>query len=236
MGDFPIKVSFEADGGDIDNLRDRVQREFTKNPINVKLDMGEMGKSGGAKAAAAGISSIDDAFAKCGVTLKGYKDVSKVYGAQVSRNNALLKTAADSQKYLGTVYDTSAKKSRSETAELTRQTAAMNLANKQRLEAKRLITDGNAARDKAFKTEAAFIRLQNQARSFYTKNQANIADKGGDATWKSSIAKYGDASQWVSAAEAQTAYLKQQKDWPMFLCNALGVVVCLATVLTALWF
>jgi len=32
------------------------------------------------------------------------------------------------------------------------------------------------------------------------------------------------------------ALLKQQKDWPMFLCNALGVVVCLATVLTALWF
>lgn len=213
MGDFPVKVSLQPVEGDIEGLRKRVQDQFN-SPINVKLDMGEMGKSGGAKAAAAGISSIDAAFAKCGVTLKGYKDVSKVYGAQVLRNNALLKTAADSQKYLGTIYDTSTKKSRSETAELTRQTAAMNLANKQRLEAKRLITEGDAARKKTMSTENAFMRQQNQARNWYTKNQANIDEKGGRDAWLARIKQYGDMTQFGGdAISAQNDYLKFQKEW-----------------------
>ncbi|MFC3912750.1 hypothetical protein ACFOSS_04590 [Pseudaeromonas sharmana] len=30
------------------------------------------------------------------------------------------------------------------------------------------------------------------------------------------------------------SWLKPQKDWPMLCCNALGVVVCGATVITAL--
>lgn len=42
------------------------------------------------------------------------------------------------------------------------------------------------------------------------------------------------ASTINCAAWVGYALLKREKDWPMFLCNALGVVICLVTVTSAL--
>jgi len=43
------------------------------------------------------------------------------------------------------------------------------------------------------------------------------------------IATFINCVAWVSYA-----LLKQQKDWPIFMCNAVGVVVAIATLLTAI--
>ena len=205
MGDFPVTVSLQAVKGDIEGLRKEVQDQFN-SPINVKFNMGELGKASGVKSTTTGLVGIASQLNRCRVNLNSLNGAQKINSLDMKKATAVMKT-------YGQYYDVSAKKSKAETSEITRQAAALRLSNAQRLQGQRLITEGNAARDKAYKTEASFIRLQNQARSFYTKNQANISDKGGDATWKSSISKYGDATQWVSAAEAQNAYAKQQRDW-----------------------
>ena len=206
MGDFPVKVSLQPVEGDIEGLRKRVQDQFN-SPINVKFGMGELGKASGVRAVSTGLGGVANQLNRCRVNLNTLNGAQKINSLDMKKATTMMKT-------YGQYYDVSTKKSKSETAEITKQTAAIRLQNAQRLQAQRLVTDGNAARKKTMSTENAFMRQQNQARNWYTKNQANIDEKGGRDAWLARIKQYGDMTQFGGdAISAQNDYLKFQKEW-----------------------
>ena len=96
-GDFTVIVALDAVQTDITKLREKVEAAF-KDPISVKVDLGSGKASGSLKSQTAGISSVSDALARYGVTLKGVSGVKKSFDIEQARTIALMKVSAQASK------------------------------------------------------------------------------------------------------------------------------------------
>lgn len=174
MGDFPVKVSLQPVEGDIEGLRKRVQDQFN-SPINVKLDMGEMGKSGSKK-------SVDQELARQARISAALKNQGLI-----SQNNAqriASETAAINKQ----------------TAAIRQQQSAMKLLNTQNIQAKRLITE----KTQAIRTDTQFKREQSNLQAWANKYADNLKARGRDSDVAALITKLGSQSNFANGfAQAQ---------------------------------
>ena len=186
MADFQVTVKLKAVKADIAGLRSDVRAAFA-SPIPVKFSI-----------SGAQLKQLSKAVS---VATSGFAG-----GANGTKSTALM-------TQYGKAIDLSAKKSRAETAAIATQTAAIRLQNAQRLQGQRLVTDGVAARTKAYNVERQFMRTQNQLGNWYAKNRGNIDATGnGKADVNGLIAKLGDPKQFtdgIAQANLEVAKLQQ---------------------------
>ena len=204
MGDFPIKVSFEADGGDIDNLRDRVQREFTKNPINVKLDMGSANKDGSAANAKASFTSLNRVLAQSNVNINGVVGARRRLSVETARAIGIDKV------------DTAAKINDMKVA-----AARLVLTDKQVVHArKRLQEEGRTYRERA-REITNFSKMSDQANRYYMQYSKNISKNSVlNARWQATMSKLDDPTSYAgktaadrtAAARAELAALTTESE------------------------
>jgi TP901 family phage tail tape measure protein len=186
LADFQVTVKLKAVKADIAGLRSDVRAAFA-SPIPVKFSI-----------SGAQLKQLSKAVS---VATSGFAG-----GANGTKSTALM-------TQYGKAIDLSAKKSRAETAAIATQTAAIRLQNAQRLQGQRLVTDGVAARTKAYNVERQFMRTQNQLGNWYAKNRGNIDATGnGKADVNGLIAKLGDPKQFtdgIAQANLEVAKLQQ---------------------------
>ena len=177
MADLKLTYSFVPQGQSAADLRSLVEGYF-KEPISVKFTAdtsGLTGKNGIGNivgglnngTALRGLTSVNDALKMCQVELKGVAGVKKLYSAETAREASAMKLA-------GQQYDVTAKRFRSETAEINRNNAAKRTANMEQKAADQAANKSAAKERKQRQETLDFKYLKRQSEDYFNTYQKGI--------------------------------------------------------------